>query len=935
MKEKFYEKALPTQGTYCVSGIKNGQVINRFTGSLADLNQIIEQLKIEHYNVFVALHSFNTASRKSEHAAFARSFFIDLDVGESDKKYASKYEALEALGEFVDNIALPLPVVVDSGTGVHAYWLLDADIPSLEWKPYAEKFKAFCLERIKIDPAITADKSRIMRCPESFNYKTDPPSPTVFLTQDFTQHSLSLFKDLLGEVDTSVVEVLAQAKKGLDQDTLKLIKSENIETLFSTIATKSLEGAGCNQIRYVLEQSKTLSEPMWHSGLSIARQCADWEESVILMSEDYPGYNREATLQKANETYDKPHSCEVFESRNPGGCDGCPHRGKITNPLALGRRLKEPDPEADPVRVVKNTEGVLLQGQFPDALKPFRRGATGGIYFAPPDADPVLLWPNDLYPVKRMYGPRDGECMLMRHVLPHDDPREFLIQMSGAYSQDEIQQTLGTYGIFPKPHLVKFMKDYIIYWAAYMVNLKTAEQTRGQMGWTDDYEGFVVGNTEYRRDGSKKQTAASPFIHSITKLLGTAGSYDKWRAAVNKMNTEGLEMVAWGLLCGFGSPLIRYTHINGVNVCFTGEAGSGKSGSLFAALSLFGDPKGLSLSGTEKSAATANALVQWMMGLKNLCMGLDEASNRKPEELSNLIYKVSEGKSKLRMQASTDALREIESMSALINFMCANQSPTAKLASLKGSPDGELARLIEFEFFKPEPFRRNPGLAPEIYEAVRLNYGHAGPPYIQAILKLGDDVVHAKISKWVQRFNTDFGGDTAYRFYDALMGVTFAGGEIAKEAGIIDLDLERIYRVMLKEIMGTKEGSVKLNDIDYESLLGDFQNRNAGSVLILRDGRVVDYPRAALVARIEIDEDMYYVSRSAFREYLKNLQVDEKAFIRYMKNKGVLVYVTQSKGDPKFRLTNGWSGHSATSPVSVLGFKGAIPAEVLDKKDGN
>jgi hypothetical protein len=923
MNKQFYEKVLPTQGVYCATGIVDGNAINKFAETLDGLYDIINDFSNRGCNTYVALSTFNGFSRKGDGALYARSFFLDLDVGDGEpQKYQNKTEALIALGEFVESNELPPPVVVDSGTGIHAYWPFEDNVPSDEWKLYADKFKAFCLEQIKIDPVVTADKARILRCPETLNYKTDPPSLSKFITEDFPQYDFEAFKDFLGVVPTGMLEVLKQAKKGLDDETRALLKMDNIETLFSVIAERSLTGKGCNQIKTILVEAATLAEPLWHSGLSIARQCSDWEEAIQLMSEDYPSYNHDLTIKKANETFDKPHSCDVFESRNPGGCNGCPFKGKITNPLSLGRNLKEPSAEENTVRADEETSDSEAPTRFPDALRPYKRGVHGGIYFAPPDDTPIMIWPNDIYPIKRMYGTRDGEYMLLRHILPHDDPREFLLSMSKSYSMEEIQKELAKVGILPDVHLMVHMRSYLIKWAAYMVNTKSAEQTRDQMGWTEDNNGFAVGKVEYRRDGSVKQTAASSFIHTIAKLLGQAGKYDLWKAAANKLNTPGLEICAFGLLCGFGSPLVRYTHVNGINVCFAGESGNGKSGSLYSALSLWGDPKELSLSG--KKSSTENALTQWMLGLKNLMMGLDEASNRKPEDVSDLIYKVTEGKGKLRMQASVNAVREIEFMSSLINVMATNQSLTGKLFTFKNSPDGELARLIEFDFAKPIPFINNPELATEIFEGVRINYGHAGPEYIKYVFTLGDDEIKSRISKWMYRFSTDFGKDTTHRFYDALIGVTFTGGEIAKEAGIIDLDLERIYSVVLEAIRQIKVNA-KPNSTDYESLLGEFQNEYITGTLILDGDRVIETPRFKLVARAEMDSRMFYVSSSALKEYFRPLQIDYNQFITYMERKKILTY------KDKRRLTDGWAGRSGTSPISVLGFRVPLPSDFIEK----
>jgi hypothetical protein len=182
MIKQFYEKALPSQGVYCVAKITaTKRTVQEFAETLDDLEIIATKFGMEENNVYVALSSFDGYSRKAEDSQYLRSLFIDLDVGDSkvaiDRGYATKADAHIALQVFLASSGLPEPVIVDSGTGVHAYWFFDRDIPTAEWKPYAEKFKAFCLENeLHIDPVVTADVARIMRCPETYNYKTTPPS---------------------------------------------------------------------------------------------------------------------------------------------------------------------------------------------------------------------------------------------------------------------------------------------------------------------------------------------------------------------------------------------------------------------------------------------------------------------------------------------------------------------------------------------------------------------------------------------------------------------------------------------------------------------------------------------------------------------------------------------------------------------------------------
>ena len=226
MLKQFYEKTLPSQGFYCVTSIKDDVVRNRFAESLDEVVDLIETLNETQHNVFVALSSFANYSRAGKNAIYARSFYIDLDVDpENPRKYASKDAALEDLDTFLSIVKLPPPIRVDSGNGIHAYWLFDQDIAIPEWKRYVEKFKSLCNDHIKIDNNVTGDVARILRCPETNNYKTDPPRPTSFIDTDFGQYSFQQFKEFLGE-EQSVEEILASIEPDLPP------KEDNFEYVF-------------------------------------------------------------------------------------------------------------------------------------------------------------------------------------------------------------------------------------------------------------------------------------------------------------------------------------------------------------------------------------------------------------------------------------------------------------------------------------------------------------------------------------------------------------------------------------------------------------------------------------------------------------------------------------------------------------------------------
>jgi hypothetical protein len=438
-----------------------------------------------------------------------------------------------------------------------------------------------------------------------------------------------------------------------------------------------------------------------------------------------------------------------------------------------------------------------------------------------------------------------------------------------------------------------------------------------QMGWTENRDAFVIGNREIVSDGSIRMAPSSPFVRNIAKLLKPEGSYEAWQTAANKLNMPGFEVHAFTLLCGFGSPLMSFTSTSGMTICLTGKSGNAKTGALYACLSTFGNPKELSV-----FDATENGMVGRYLGLKNLVLGLDEVSNKPPLVMSQTIHRVSHGKTKIRMQASVNAERDLEMSASLLSIWTSNQSGVDKMFDLKASPDGELARFIEFMVPRPQPLVDNPQLGREIFNEFTQHYGHAGPEFIAHCYKIGLDNVANIIDKWCKRFNADFGRDITYRFYENYVASVAAAGEIAVDGNIVKLDIERIYKEVVMLLIKISKGTAKINQLDYGSLIGDFMNTNVGGMLVVSENGVVSEPRTALVARGEIQNSMLYISKSAFKAYLSSLQVSSREFEFAMKEAGTLVF------DDKQRLSKGWKGVN-TPPVFVYGFKTEIPDDIL------
>lgn len=936
MKQEFYEKLLPSKGVYCVVGIKDGVVKQHFANSLNKLLTLTEQIKDKEQNVYVAPNSFKGHSRKGDQAMLSRSFFVDLDVGNSPKKYPNKEVALEALNTFVFANDMPPPVVISSGTGIQAYWIFDEDIDVADWLPYAEKFKDYCFEQgLLIDAAVTADVARIMRCPNTFNYKTNPPAPTEFITDEIHQYSFDAFKEFLGEVEVKVDynSVLLGAKKGLDEG-VDIFKNENFEYEFSEIAVKSLEGKGCNQIKFILENPNECPEPLWYAGLSVAVRCIDGAEAIHQMSEGHDNYNHAETEYKAKQSLENAswaHSCSVFEKENPAGCLGCPLKGKLRSksPIDIGRKFVEAE---EPTETV--TEGNDEKPfAFPLEIRPFVRGRTGGVYFLPPPdengdrEDPICLIQDDLYPIKRVWAGVDKECLLIRYILPHDPVREFLLPLKFLCTFDKLKQILFENGVNFHVSQTPKMFDYLNKWSDYLKRKEVSEIMRQQMGWTEEKNGFVLGGIEITKGGGEIKSAVSPMIKNVSKLVRPVGDYQTWKRSANSLNQKGFEIISMGLLQGFGSPLMHLTSTPGASICYQStDSGVGKTGALYAGLSVFCDPYNSSLL---EGNSTENAHIGRYLAMKNMLFGIDEASNIPPDMLSKIIHRISQGKAKLRMQSSVNAERDLEMSASLQGIFTSNQSLIDKLFSLKASPQGEIARLIEFSVKKPKALEEDSLLGRKIFDPFRTNYGWAGPDFIRYLYKIGDGLTVKAITKWNEQFNKDYGSDSAYRFYANLIATSFAGGELAGDAGIISLDLDRIYDTVMLSMVQTRDQTIKPSDIDYKSLISDFFYRNLNNFLIFNDEEnlIGDFKGNNLVGRIEAKTGCIYVHRGEMRKFILDRQISTREFELVLKKEGLLL------GTEQRRLSKGWrSGTGATPPVTVYIFKSIIDVSEFERE---
>ena len=892
------QKILPQEGNYCIVGLKdkvNPQ--QSFHSNWESIENKIEDLRDGGFNIYFACASFiESGKRTQENAGYMKSFWLDLDCG-ANKPYPNQVDALKALLSFCQRTNLPTPTIIDSGRGIHVYWILEEAITKDEWNPVAKQLKILCKEKdLEADPAVTADSARILRVPNTFNYKTNPPA-TVSVLQEATEVSFSKIKKLIGTAETANEHSFAENDAR---------KKNNQQYSFRKIIHKIVKGKGCRQIEYALKHQAKVDYNLWRAVLSIATNCKDSSVAIHAVSEKHPDYDRQKTEEKAEDLVDKSYRCDTIDEININICDDCPHFGKIRSPIELGIEIKEQE------------DDTILEFNPPKLPFPFFRAVKGGIYkkARDPDDEDLLVYHNDLYLVKRLHDHEKGDMALAKLVLPKDGIREFLIPLSSMTSKEELRKILSAQGVVMMPKQMDLMMVYLIECTKSQQSQDEAEIMRTQFGWVDNDSKFILGDKEVS-SSSIRYSPPSPKTESICKWLNSKGDIEEWKQIIKVYNKPNFEPHAFGFFTAFGAPLIKHLGFNGALInLINSSSGTGKSTVLKMCNSVYGHPDKLLAQETDTFAHKMHRLGV----MNNLPYTVDEITNMHPESVSTLLYNVSQGSGPGRMQSQNNMERKNDTSWSLIALASSNASMAEKLSLIKQFADGEIMRLLEYRIDRTDNISKSE--AYKLFEGGLLNnYGLAGPIYIEYLVKNLPKAV--ELARGIQEhLDAKANLNSRERFWSAVISCNIAGAQIANYLQLIDLDIPRILAWASNQLVETLRQQIVEPEIDFVGVLGGFLNANRGHILVVngaQDARnsitplpIVE-PRYELTTRLEPDTETLYIFSKAIRNYCAREQIIFKDLVRDLKDKGI------HQGTKRKRLATGTSINSP--PVETHIFK--------------
>ena len=824
-----------------------------FVEKVEDFEGALEEFNAKKYDTYFALASFvESGKRTVGNALYMRACFMDIDCG-AGKAYPSKQDAATALDEFLQKTKLGVlgnPWVVSSGGGLHVYWPFADDVPVTEWRVAAEALKRLCKQHnLAIDFTVTADAARVLRVPGTSNWKDKKNPRKVKILATGAHFDFRAFYEAVKEdseeqgLSMSAPAALPGQRPKRTRDTSTHIKMvENSVTVFRNILTRTSQGTGCAQLAHYIEHAQDDGmEPLWRGLLSLAKSCSDGEKAARRLSAMHP-YSDERLLQKWREIKG-PYPCTKLDSENPGVCPGCPHWGKITNPLHLGRELATDNAEKEIV-IEQPSESALLPATQIKVTRPtpprgFSFGKNGGVYREVETQDEeknsikkqVLVLPYDLFAVDLLNVAGDHVVYML--AMRPEGPTNVTLAQKAVVSKDDTvkalaaQNIIAAYGAGNDKNLFDYVRGCVedVSTNRHSIPVPTS------YGWQPD-GGFVAGGKIFMTDASVRQIPM-PGLENITHGCQSKGTLEDWRKYVDMLVSRKVwDVLAIGCGTAFGSPLMEFSGLDGLTFhAGSTHSGTGKTLALNLSASVWGHPRDYRV-----NKSTSPVALQQRAGLlKNLPLISDEITSKNRRDFEwfpEFVFDMAEGRGKERMESGANKERINTSVWSLLIIVSSNTHVVDYMTGgRKHSSEGELRRLLEWTANEKLTWDLH---EVEIIKSLRFNYGVAGEIYGRW-LSLNRETASLVYRQVYAKLQEEFKMVNDERYWHAGAAACIAGCILAgpKYANVCALPIQPIIAFFKGLIEGAR-GVIRSNVRTAEDVLNAYVREYYGRFVNVR-----------------------------------------------------------------------------------------------------
>ncbi len=840
-------------------------------------------------------------SKDAANVMSVKAFWIDFDVSRpGDKKtvqqcYPTQAAALVWLTSFIKAVGLPRPnLAVNSGYGLHVYWVLEDAMTPAAWTPYGLALRSALIANGFLgDAGISSDVARILRPPGTVNAKVAPHVQVTALPRlsgaDVpNQLMLAALTPFLGVAAVRTATSMSAAGASSGTAVALAGGGASVTSIFASAGTRtpnmgsaaqanlpvrsapremSKIATRCLQVASSLaNRGATDTYPLWYLGhLTLAHFCSDGPAHAHALSDGHPAYQPasvDAAMQQiAGEVARKqsgPPTCDHYERARPGVCGGCPFFKQIKTPWELGVDQ--------------------------DDLPPHYRRASGSIEVEVRDQQSKdwVWWPlvqGDLRDPVLDQLPGGGHALTFTYELQG-------ISYTVRVDTDELGSDGGTiFRLFARkmitlsPGSELRFRGFIVEWIRL---LRERRKTRADIvhpfGWhtkASNFLGFAVGGTLYMPDGTSAPVGGGD--GQMVSMYSETGDLDAWKRAAALVSAGRPDLQAI-IATSFGAPLMQLMGYQGIVFsAWSRMGGEGKSSAIAVGQGVWGDPRG-----TNALNDTVNSVMRKISELRALPCYYDEVRVVKANEADfvNHIFMLTQGKEKSRMTRD-NAVREVGEWHTILMLASNRPMMDMVLGATQGTDAGAL-RCFEWEVSKPA--RPMDPAAHPIISAAKTNYGSAGRIYA-AFLAANSAKIQAALAHTLAALTAERKAEQSERLFIAGMAACIVGASIANRLKLVPFDmpaLRSFFATTFDSLRAMRKLDVAVSGGGYDlhQLFGNFMADNMGRRIVTNTfarpgptGRVevLWHPQDRQHVDIQVSQHdrMIRVSRVAFTEWCR------------------------------------------------------------------
>lgn len=843
------------------------------------------------------------AARSIQNAVWHRSFYIDVDVKPGG--FESTQDALDAFGQFCDAADLPMPtfIVLSGSGGFHAHWVIDDPIPTSVWLPVAQGLVgAMRHHGFVVDYGCTIDAARILRVPDTFNYKHDPPAPVTLAhsgdiyTLDRIASRVSQYTNIKAIKIRPAHGVLNHRQNNIDFQISPLaagLPTELVPNQQESLPSLREIEEVCPFIKHAhVSGGQTFHQPLWWETAKLAFYMREGVAALRAMANAHPDYKAdendalyERVVQERTpvDQYGWPQ-CDTLMNQGSPSCANCKwmksgaaHGRSPFNFLSgAGRVESDAGLQQDNLTPV-TTPVTFPSGYYQDAeLRVWKHAVEHEDGKVEP---PIEVSP---YPVKGFTPIQGPPARLMFEA--DLDQRGFIpLEISSsavAESASAMSRQLGDQGMILQKFRLEPMRSFLSSFTEQLRSMRQNSIKPEPFGWSfigDVPDAFAYGGKRCNSHGEQPAAFTDRTLQTTYRRVGERSNWDRAIKFINDQHRPALEAIA---AATFGSVFMEFTGERGLLWSAVGPTGAQKTTIMRIATSIWAQPQ----TALKAVRETVNSLTKTLGHLRNIPLLIDDV--RDAAESQELLFRLGQGKDRDRLTRGAK-LQETGTWSSFL-ITTSNHSMLAAAADMsKISPAG-IYRIFEFPVALTTTELSEE--ARKVLFACDHNYGIAGHE-LSKWLGANAPLLPEIVQETVHNIGKELGATPMERFWVAGIACEILGAKIPNGIGLANFDVDALYHFSRQAFDNLRRyieraGADGGKPIALISLLADFVNYDRKSVLftdhyapkvrgqpnpvkVTRNAEIQQYTPKFLLAHVATVDKLVRIPRARFSDFLK------------------------------------------------------------------